>query len=109
MRVQCPSCDTRLRVTLPDDDTRVECPKCGTLFRPRDPDDEEDAPAPKKRGKKKAKEKKAFPVAQVVGTAVAAVVAIGAVVWVVSSRPKAEPAKPAPEVAAEAKTPDAPR
>ena len=37
MRVQCPSCDTRLRVTLPDDDTRVECPKCGTLFRPRDP------------------------------------------------------------------------
>jgi S1-C subfamily serine protease len=103
MRIECPSCDAKLRVSIPDDDTRIECPKCGVRFRvaqaEEDDDDEDDTPVRKKGKKSKRDEKKGFPVAQVAGISVAAVVAIGAVVWVVTSRPKPEEQKPAAETA----------
>jgi S1-C subfamily serine protease len=113
MRIECPNCDANLRVAIPDDDTRIECPKCGIRFRvaeaDEDDDDEDDAPVRKKRGKNsKDDEKRGLPVGKVVGVAVAAVVAIGAVSWVVMSRPKEEP-KPAPETAGAAPVqPDVP-
>jgi S1-C subfamily serine protease len=104
MRIQCPSCDAKLRVAIPDDDTRIECPKCGVRFRvaeAEDDDDDDEAPSRKKRGKKSKGDgdEKGFPVGQVVGISTAGILAVGAVVFVVMGRPKEEP-KPAPEAAA---------
>ncbi len=95
MRVQCPECDARLRVSLPDDDSRIKCPKCGTRFRPEndDDDDDEEEEAPRsrvKRSGKKGKTKK-FPVFEVAGGVLAAILAVGAVIWVVVARPKPAP------------------
>lgn len=107
MRVRCPECDAGLRVSAEDDGRKIECPKCDHVFRLRLDDEADDRP--RRRPGRRDREADEEPATNnklfaVIGGSVAAACAVGAVVWVVASRPKAEPAKPptgdAPLVAA---------
>lgn len=96
MRVQCPGCDSELRIPAADEGRKVECPDCGEVFRARAPDEDEDDAPRRKKGKKKATAGTNAQVYQIAGGTAAAVLAIGAVVYVIASRPKADKPEAAP-------------
>ncbi|MBX9580951.1 MAG: trypsin-like peptidase domain-containing protein [Gemmataceae bacterium] len=97
MRVQCPECDAALKVSAADDGRKIECPKCDHVFRCRlDDEDGDDRPRRSKKGRRKeAEESGNSKVFAIGGGVAAAVVAVGVIVWVIASRPKADDTKPA--------------
>ncbi len=66
MRIHCPGCEVKLKVSKDDADTRINCPKCGERFRPSEADEvDEDAPRKSGTRRREEPEKKGFPVVPV--------------------------------------------
>src|SRR5262245_30997060 len=85
MRVLCPNCDTKLRISNADEDVTINCPKCDEPFRVpagSGEDDEDDAPPSKYRSHRSKAAQKKFPVVPVVAGGVALVIVLALVIGI---------------------------